>query len=148
MSRMDVPQPDLALRILPEHGGQSKRKGKYGAGAPELIVEVTMSSHGRDLRAKVSLYERTGVQEYVSVLVSEKRIVWRWLSEGKYRTLPPTGGVFRSRCFPGLWLDPAPLWRSDAAALEAAIDRGVLLPAHAEFVARLNRRTRKSDLIR
>jgi Uma2 family endonuclease len=29
-----VPQPDLSLRILPQHGGQSREEGHYVAGAP------------------------------------------------------------------------------------------------------------------
>src|ERR1700738_4073671 len=38
MGPKDVPQPDIALRILPEYGGQSTIAGKYLGGAPELIV--------------------------------------------------------------------------------------------------------------
>ena len=41
MSKDSAPQPDLALCILPEHGGQSGEEGAYCAGAPELIVEVS-----------------------------------------------------------------------------------------------------------
>jgi Uma2 family endonuclease len=39
----DVPQPDIALRILPEYGGQSHDAGDYAAGAPELIAEISGS---------------------------------------------------------------------------------------------------------
>ena len=33
------PQPDGLLRILPEHGGQTRNEGAFLHGAPELIVE-------------------------------------------------------------------------------------------------------------
>src|SRR4051794_28853215 len=38
------PQPDILLRILPEYGGQSRDEDGYIGGAPELIVEVALSS--------------------------------------------------------------------------------------------------------
>ena len=41
MSKDSAPQPDLALRILAEHGGQSRLEGDCPTGAPELIVEVS-----------------------------------------------------------------------------------------------------------
>jgi Uma2 family endonuclease len=43
MGQREVPQPDLALWILPEFGGQSRDEGEYAAGAPELIVEVALA---------------------------------------------------------------------------------------------------------
>ena len=33
----DAPQPDCALRVLPEYGGQSRMEGDLCAGAPELV---------------------------------------------------------------------------------------------------------------
>ena len=35
MDARNVVQPDLAFRILPEYGGQSREDGEYAAGAPE-----------------------------------------------------------------------------------------------------------------
>src|SRR5262245_15650999 len=32
-------QPDVLLRILPEHGGQTRTDGGYVRGAPELVLE-------------------------------------------------------------------------------------------------------------
>ncbi len=55
MGPHDVPQPDVALRILPEFGGQSEVVGGYGMGAPELIVEISGSTLSRDLGAKLQL---------------------------------------------------------------------------------------------
>ena len=47
-----APQPDVALRIKPDFGGQSKDAEKYLADAPEFVA---------DLGAKLELYERAGV---------------------------------------------------------------------------------------
>ena len=44
MAEESVPQPDLDLLIFPEHGGQSRLEGKYVAGAPELIVEASLTT--------------------------------------------------------------------------------------------------------
>ena len=63
MGERNVPQPDTTLRILPAKGGQSTDAGNYTAGAPELIVEVAVSSRTRDLGVNLKLYERMGVQE-------------------------------------------------------------------------------------
>ena len=72
------------------------------------------------------LYERSGVREYITVMPHEQEIVWRELVQGSYREIAPDAdGLFRSRVFPGLWLDPAALWAGDLAGLAAAVQRGV-----------------------
>ncbi|MCC6540001.1 MAG: Uma2 family endonuclease, partial [Bryobacterales bacterium] len=137
MGAKAVPQPDIFLRILPEYGGQSGETagGKYGAGAPELIVEVTGSSRSRDFGAKKELYRSVGVREYLTVDLSTRTITWRQLVRGRYRDLEPgEDGVLRSRVFPGLWLHPPALWKGK---LVAAAEKGLRSPEHAEFVKRL-----------
>jgi len=39
--------------------------------------------------------------------------------------VPDEDGLYRSRVFPGLWLDPAALWAGDLAELAAAVQKGV-----------------------
>ena len=46
-------------------------------------------------------------------------------------------GLFRSSVFPGLWLDPASLFRETRRSLRAVVDRGLATAEHADFVARL-----------
>ncbi|HTT63896.1 MAG TPA: Uma2 family endonuclease [Bryobacteraceae bacterium] len=62
-----APQPDAFLRILPSHGGQSGSKGPLGAGAPELAVEICLTSTEVDFGPKLALYQRAGVREYITV---------------------------------------------------------------------------------
>ena len=137
MGAKDVPQPDATLRILPEHGGQSAEAGGYGAGAPELIVEVSGSSSSRDLGAKLELYRRAGVREYLTILLQPRQVIWRRLARGRYLELAPgSDGLLRSAAFPGLWLDPAALW-NPKKSLRPAVELGVQSPEHAAFVRRL-----------
>lgn len=137
MGAKDVPQPDIALRVLPECGGQSGDDGHYVAGAPEMVVEVTGSSTSRDLGAKKLLYERVGVREYITVLLHTKQVIWRELVRGRYRDVTPDDdGLYRSRAFPGLWLDPAALWHA-RRSVRTAVEKGLRSPEHAAFVKRL-----------
>jgi Uma2 family endonuclease len=132
------PQPDAVLIITPELGGQTRYEGKYLAGPPELIVEVSYSSQAYDLHSKKREYEAAGVQEYVVVVLHQRRVEWLRLREGRYEPLPPgADGWFRSEVFPGLWLDPAALLAGDAAAVLAALRRGLESPEHAAFVDQL-----------
>ena len=138
MSKKSVPQPDLALKILPDHGGQSWLEGEYAAGSPELIVEISHTTGARDSGVKQRLYERSGVLEYLIVKSKKRQIVWNELVGGKYREIQSgADGLFRSRVFPGLWLNAEALWNCDYAALSAAVQQGTSTPEHAEFVRRL-----------
>jgi Uma2 family endonuclease len=133
-----APEPDAFLRILPARGGQSSQKGPYAAGAPELVVEVCVTSADLDLGPKLRLYEKAGVQEYITVEVPEQRIVWRMLQAGTYvPQQPPPDGIVRSRIFPGLWLDAAAFWADDGATMQAALDAGFATDEHQRFVQRL-----------
>ena len=137
MGPKDVPQPDLALSILPECGGQSRVEGGLSVGAPEMVVEVTGSSYSRDLGVKLELYRNAGVREYVTVLLQPRQVVWRQLVRGRYREIKPgEDGLLRSVVFPGLWLDPAAVW-NPKRSVRTAVDKGAKSPEHAAFVKRL-----------
>jgi Uma2 family endonuclease len=132
------PQPDLMLRILPEHGGRTRNEGGYVVGVPELVIEVARASRYVDLGPKLDEYERAGVLEYVVRSVDPEEILWHVLERERFVVVAPgADGLYCSRAFPGLWLDPSALLRGDRAAVRAALDRGVQSPEHAAFVARL-----------
>jgi Uma2 family endonuclease len=134
----DAPQPDCCLFIKPEYGGQSGVEGGYGSGAPELIVEVAVSSAARDLGPKLRLYRQAGVQEYINVLVTESRVIWRRLAAGKWvEVQPDADGLLRSVIFRGLWLDPAALLRKDIPRLTEVLRQGLDSPEHRRFVEKL-----------
>ena len=138
MGDRQTPQPDVVLQVLPEYGGQSGIAGEYFAGAPELIVEVAVSSHARDFGAKKRLYERIGVREYLIAVPREELMVSFTLASGCFQPLKAdAAGILRSACFPGLWLDIAALWRLDLPGMNSVLQQGLATPEHADFAAQL-----------
>jgi Uma2 family endonuclease len=138
MGERQVPQPDITLRVLPEYGGQSGIAGEYHSGAPELIVEVAVSSHSRDFGAKKRLYERMGVREYLIVAPRvEELACFSRTPQGFQPIGTGADGIFRSQCFPGLWLDMKALWDLDLARMNAVLQQGLATPEHADFAAQL-----------
>ena len=134
------PQPDAFLRILPVYGGQSRNEARYCAGAPELAVEICLTSTEVDFGPKLKLYERAGVREYITIEIFGKRIVWRKLENAVYvaQQIPPDG-VLRSQVFPGLWLDVAALWNDDGTKMLAALNAGLSSEDHQLVAERLSR---------
>lgn len=132
------PQPDALLRILPEHGGQSRNEDGYIALAPELTVEITSSSHSYDLHAKKDAYRRNGVREYIVWRVDERAVDWFILRGGRYDLLlSGDDGVHRSEVFPGFWLDTAALLSGDLRGALAVLQRGLESETHRIFQQRL-----------
>lgn len=140
--RLDLdnePQPDAALFIAPECGGQVRiSPDDYIESAPELVAEVASSSASYDLNVKRVVYRRNGVREYVVWRVRDQQIDWFVLRGGSYQLLEPhSDGILRSPFFPGLWLDPSALLQGDLAAVLQVLDQGLATAEHAAFVQRL-----------
>jgi hypothetical protein len=110
----------------------------WRAGAPELIVEISHTTGDKDKGAKLRLYERSAVREYITVRPGKRQLIWREFDDGRYRDLLlDREGLFRSHIFPGLWLNPAALWARDLAGLSATVQQGLATSEHAAFVERL-----------
>jgi Uma2 family endonuclease len=139
----NMPQPDVCLFIDPASDGQSRISDDgYLEGAPELIAEIAASSVSYDLSLKFEVYRRNGVREYLVWRVQDREIDWFVLRGKRYVRLPlDKSGLYRSKSFPGLWLDPAALIRGDMAAVQATVQRGLASREHAAFVASLSGRT-------
>jgi Uma2 family endonuclease len=131
------PEPDALLRVLPEHGGQTLVTPEgYIRGAPELIAEVATSEKAIELHAKKCDYERHGVLEYVVVCLGESRVHWFDL-RAKQESRSDADGVYRIRCFPGLWIHGEALLSKDYRKLLDTLNQGLATPEHAAFVQRL-----------
>ncbi len=148
-ARLDMdnePQPDAMLFIEPACGGQVKiSDDDYIEGAPELVAEVSSSSVSFDLHTKFNVYRRCGVKEYVVWRVMDEALDWFVLAGGAFeRQSPDAEGVYRSRVFPGLWLDAAALLAGDLAHVLAVLQSGIASAEHAEFMSRLAAR-KQSD---
>jgi Uma2 family endonuclease len=135
------PQPDLAMRILPEYGGQSRTTATdYLEGSPELIVEIAHSRRDLAMHAKRDDYRRTGVIEYLILLVEEEQVRWFHFPDDEIR---PREGISRSRVFPGLWLDIEALLRRDSKRLMEVLQQGLASRPHSSFVKRLEAARRR-----
>ena len=138
------PQPDTLLGIPTELGGRTRERMKndktYLDGAPELILEVSAATARTDLNQKLEAYHRNGVREYVVILTDRRpaEVHWFDFAAGERAQLGHDDGVFRSKVFPGLWLDADALLAGDLTRLVAVLEQGLATAEHAAFVERLN----------
>jgi Uma2 family endonuclease len=139
------PEPDACLFINPENGGQVYvDKDLYLHGAPELIVEVSWATESIDLNRKKLDYQQAGVREYVVLALRMQQVFWFVRTRGKYKEVAlPKDGLFRSREFPGLWLDAEGLLANDRQRVLSALRLGLATAEHAAFVAKLERQSKK-----
>ncbi len=135
----NMTQPDAAMLILPACGGQARISADdYVEAAPELVAEVAASTVSIDLNAKLHVYRRSGVREYLVWRVQDGVIDWFVLRQSQFQQLPlNAAGVYQSEIFPGLWLEPAALARLDLPAVLQVLQQGLATPEHAAFVAKL-----------
>ena len=115
-------QPDACL-WREEPGGPRLNDDGYIEGAPQLVVEVAVSSASYDLHDKLHAYRRNRVREYVVWRVEDEVIDWfRW-REGAYeRVEPDERGVIESETFLGLRLHVAKLLAGDLAGVLAELE--------------------------
>jgi Uma2 family endonuclease len=137
------PQPDLMLRLHEECGGQSRyNEEDYLVGAPEFIAEVAHSSRSIDMNRKRQDYLEAGVQEYLVLCVEEQELHW-FHFPSRRKLKPDRNGLWKSRVFPGLWVDGPALIARDSARLIAAVQQGLATAEHAAFVRRLEERRQR-----
>ena len=140
--RLDLdnePQPDVLMRIESAAIGQSRLDADdYVTGAPELVVDMVASSAAYDLHEKLHVYRRNGVLEYLVWRVYDGEFDWFVLDDDTYQPLArDSGGIFRSRAFPGLRLAADALLGGDFVGLLAELSKGLDTPEHAAFIAKL-----------
>ena len=139
-------QPHALLRIDAACGGQSRVAADgFIEGAPELVVEISGSSASYDLHAKLHIYRRAGVCEYIVWRVYDRALDWFVLEEGRFEAQTPDDqGVLSSRVFPGLRVPVAAMLDGKLAEVLAAVQQGVQMPEHAAFVKELQGRSEAS----
>jgi Uma2 family endonuclease len=142
----DTPQPDVNLRILPEYGGAAWVEDKFLHGIPELLAEISRSSVAYDMHVKLALYQAARTPEYLAILLHEQEIRWHVVEGDRYQLLAPDAdGLWRSRIFPGLWLDGQALLAGNMPQVLARLQDGLASPEHQAFVAELARRRQSKD---
>jgi Uma2 family endonuclease len=142
------PQPDAALLIDPDSGGQTTiNEDDYVVGPPELVAEVAYSSAAIDRHAKRRDYEAFGVREYLIVIVETEAVEWYTRGKRGFMAIKPDeNGVYRSRAFPGLWLDPVGIFERGSKRLLTTLNTGLASDEHAKFVAKLAKTRAKRDM--
>lgn len=132
------PQPDGFLFVPRERGGRVKiDEDGYIVGGPELIDEIAESSASYDLHSKFEAYRRNRVQEYIVWRVLDNAIDWFVLENDQYVRLPCESGIYRSRVFPGLWLDVQALIEGNLTKVSEVVQQGIATQEHQKFVASL-----------
>jgi hypothetical protein len=135
---MNQPQSDACLRIRPDCGGRSRTSKGYITGGVELAGEVAASSVSFDLNQKLEAYEANGILEYVVWRVEDNEIDWFVLKGGKYQRLTKTrDGIYKSKVFPGLWLDTENMIQRDVVKVVETLQKGIASPEHKRFVKKL-----------
>ncbi|MCZ2342812.1 MAG: Uma2 family endonuclease [Bacteroidales bacterium] len=132
-------QPDLALRIKPDFGGQSTDSPESIIIGPcELVIEISHSTASLDTNIKKKAYEAAGVREYLIVLTRTQSVIWYTRNaSGFVEMRPSTAGVLQSQVFPGLWLQATAVFDETAKRLRLTLERGLASSEHAAFVQQL-----------
>lgn len=131
-------QPDAVLLIETPCGGQTTiSEDDYIQGAPELIIEIAASSVAIDMHDKKTAYRRNQVQEYIVWTVLDSQIHCFSFVEGDYQVLTAMDAVWKSRVFPGLWLDQTALLAGQMQQVLAVLQMGIDSPEHQAFVEKL-----------
>jgi Uma2 family endonuclease len=131
------PQPDLGLRLLPEYGGLCRiTVDDYLEGPPELLAEIAYSTRAIDMHQKRADYRFAGVAEYLVLCVEEQELYW-FDFKNRRKLRPTAEGVYRSRIFPGLWIDAPALLARDSQRVQTVLREGLASKEHAGFVQRL-----------
>ncbi|MBX9722718.1 MAG: Uma2 family endonuclease [Candidatus Obscuribacterales bacterium] len=149
LSDLDVLQPDVIMRILPNYGGQSQNLsskaqlnsatfGTFLKGAPELVVEVSHRSKPIDLGTKKNRYQAAGVLEYLVYSLEPKQLYWFDLKANQQLSIE-TDGTLRSSVFPGLWVHQEGLFDYDYPRLISMVNAGLQTNGFKKFAAQITK---------
>ena len=124
------PQADLALRILPECGGQSSvDEDEYYTGPPELIAEIAHSTRAIAMNQKREDHERAGVLEYIVLCVEERQLHWFHFPSRRMIRADRQGIACAPASFPAFGSTCPPCWsRSSTHGWPPPSNRGWRLP--------------------
>ncbi|MFO1046057.1 MAG: Uma2 family endonuclease [Planctomycetaceae bacterium] len=112
---------------------------QYFNGPPNFVLDVFSENDMSDYEHRRNCYERSGVLEYVAVILAvskdETEWIWNRLIDGKYREVSTEDNeLIMSTALPGLWIPPSALRCNNWWAIMATIARGVSRVGHHQFM--------------
>jgi hypothetical protein len=87
-------------------------------------------------------YEKAGVLEYLVLCVQEKELQWFHFKSGR-KIQPDLNGIYRSRVFPGLWIDSRALLNLNVRQVNRMLQQGLASRVSTAFVKKLMKTGRK-----
>jgi Uma2 family endonuclease len=127
-------QPDQMVWVSTEYGGTTSISDRgYLLGPPGLVFEIAASSRAIDLHRKRRACAKAGLPEYVVVVVEEKQLRVFDLVKAE-EVLANEDGIWRSRQFPGLWINAKAYFANDLPELLNTLQQGLASTEHAAFV--------------
>jgi putative restriction endonuclease len=94
------------------------------------------SSASIDLHLKLEVYQRAGVREYLVWRVGDEAVDWFVREGDQFVALAAENGIFKSRLFPGLWLDAKALAKQSLRQLHTTLAQGMASPKYTDFAKR------------
>ncbi len=125
--------PDFLIMINagPKKQSEVDFQNNCFMGPPNFILEIHDKNDVEHYHQRKTLFENSGVQEYLVMDENLSTIHWNCLRNGKYHLLEPDSkGVFKSEQLPGLWIPLEALKTRNFWNIMAAIDQGVTRKEH------------------
>lgn len=104
-------------------------------GPPNFIFDVFRPDQKDLYESRKSLFEQSGVVEYVAWFTMEEKPIWNRLTEGRYEVIEEDEpNLIMSSALPGLWLPVDAMVQRDMFQMLAGIQRGLSRREHHEFM--------------
>ncbi len=138
----NVAQPDILVRVLEEFGGNCRiNRDDYFEGPPELVIEIAATSASLDLNAKLKLYQRSRVPEYLVWRTLDAEVNWFALFDDRYKEIPPDKNrVIHSHQFPGLCLNVHALLAFDRVKVLETLESALRSAEYGAFLRRVKKK--------
>ena len=104
-------------------------------GPPNFIFDVFRKDQKDIYEYRKSLFEQSGVIEYVAWFTLEKKPIWNRLTEGRYEVIEEDEkNIIKSSALPGLWLPVDAMAHRDMFLMLAGLQHGLSRREHHEFM--------------
>lgn len=114
---------------------------EYFSGPPNFVFDVFKDNQRQEYEKRKTLFERSGVIEYVVWFASDKMPIWNRLHKGAYLEISEDEeGLIKSSALPGMWFPIDALAERDWRTIMAKISWGITRRGHRDFMKTIWRR--------